>query len=152
MNTERVFAASRFQFTKEYYLIVNFLYRYIIVLYAAVGTFHFIQLMIVCCKQSARLCLRIFVYMFHNSPCYWYTVVCRCTSSKLIEQHQTALWKIVQNICSLVHFNHKRRFSHRYIIACTHTGKYLIYNTYMRTFRRHKTTYLSHKSDKGSLS
>ena len=95
--------------------------------------------MIVSSKKRTRLCTRMFMDVLHNRPCNRDAIVSGSPPTQLVKQHQTARRKVVQDICCLIHFYHKGRLSHRYIIAGTHTGEYLIHHTDTGTLCRNKT-------------
>ena len=147
MNTERVFAATPFQFTQENDFIIDFLHRHIIVLDAFEGLLHFIQFVIVRGKQRTGLGTRMFVDVFHNGPCNGNAVVSGSAAPQLIKEHQTAGGEIVQDVRRLVHLHHKRRFAYGNVVAGAHAGKYLVHQTDVCAFRRNETADLRHKRD-----
>ena len=143
MNTEGVFAATALQFAQEDDFVIYLLHRNVVVLNTLEAFLHLVQLMVVRGKQGACLRLWMLVYMLHNRPGDGNTIICRSTAPQLVEQHQAAGRKVVQDIRRLVHLHHKGRLAHGNIIAGTHTGEYLIHQTDMGTLRRHETADLS---------
>ena len=107
--------------------------------------------MVVRGKQGSGFCLGMLVYMLHNRPGDGNTIICRSTAPQLVEQHQAAGRKVVQDIRRLVHLHHKGRLAHGNIIAGTHTGEYLIHQPDMGTLRRHKTADLSQQRNQRRL-
>ena len=151
MNTERMFAAATFQFAQKNHFIIYLLHRYIVILDALERFLHLVQLMIMSGKQRTCLGFRMLVNMLHNSPSNGNTIISGGSPSQLIKQHQTTAREVVQNICRLIHFNHKGRFAHRNVIAGSHTGEYFIHHTDPRTFGRNKTTHLRQQGNQRSL-
>ena len=108
--------------------------------------------MVVRRKKGTCAGFLVFMNMLHDSPCNGNTVVGGSSSSQFIKKHQASRRNVVEDIGCLVHFDHKRRFSYRNVVAGTYTGKNFIYKADVRTFGRDKASNLRHQGDEGSLS
>src|SRR5690554_526793 len=104
-------------------------------------------------RSKQRLCSRwMFMEEFGNRPRDGDSVVGACSSPNLIEQDQTPFGKVVQNTRRFIHLYHKRGFSHRDVIARSHTGKNLIDTAHTNFRSRNKTSHLGQEDNKRCLS
>lgn len=93
----------------------------------------------------------VLVNVFHNGPGNGNAVVSTCAASQLVEKHQTAVRKVIQNAGGFIHFHHKRTFALRNIVAGTYAGENLIHHPDFGTFHRYKTANLSHERNQCRL-
>ena len=98
--------------------------------------------MVVRGKQCPGLRFGMFMQILHNGPGNTDTIVSGSTSSQLVKEHQRLRRNVVQDVRSLGHLYHKRRFSQRNIIRCPYPREYLIHQAYSRGFCWHETAYL----------
>ena len=122
------------QLAKENHLIVDLLDRYIIVLDTREECFHIVQLVIVRGKKRTGMGFLVLVDVLYDGPCNGDAVIRGSAAPQLIKQHQASGREVVQDISGFIHLDHECRFTHRYVVACSYTGKYLVYQPDMRTF------------------
>ena len=151
MNTEGVLAATRFQLAQEDNLAIHLLHTHVEVLDAREILLHLVQLVIMSGKEGASLRLLVLMQIFHDSPGDGNAIVGGCSTTQLIEKYQRAGRHIVQNVGSLRHLHHKGRFTQRDVVAGSHTGEDLIYQTYPCTLGRNKAAHLSQQHDERRL-
>ena len=151
MDTETVLTPAAYQFPQEYHLVVDLFYRNVIIDNAFICTLHFVQLVIMGSEQRFGSGFGVLVYMLDNSPRDRYTVVSTRSPPQLVEQNQTPLRQIVENIGGLGHLDHKGRFAERDIVRCPHTSENLVHNPYLSGLGRNETSYLSHQNNQSGL-
>ena len=93
-------------------------------------------------KERPRPTSSVFVQVFDNGPGDRNAVISRRASTQLVEEHETALRKVVHNVGRLTHLHHKRTLAHRNIVAGADTRKDLVDHTDLRLFSRHKSAHL----------
>ena len=91
MNPETMFTTTSHQFTDEKYFFIYFFNRHIIVFDAMERFFHFVQLVIVRCKEGFGFELTMFVNKFNDSPSDRNAIISTCSSSQFVEKYQAAV-------------------------------------------------------------
>ena len=107
--------------------------------------------MVVRGKQCTGLCFGMFMQILHDGPGNTDTIVSGSTSSQLIEEHQRLRRNVVQDVRSLGHLHHKRRFSQRNVIRGPYPCEYLVNQTDSRAFCRYEATNLGQQHNQGCL-
>ena len=82
--------------------------------------------------------------MFDHRPGDAETVIGAGASANLIQDDQAAIGGVVENVGSLVHFDHEGRVPAREFVTGSDPGKYAIYETKLATFGRSPAADLSH--------
>ena len=84
----------------------------------------------------------MFMQILDDGPGDRNTVIGRGAPAKLVKQDKRMGSHIVQDVGSLYHLHHKRRFAEWNVVWGTHTSEYLIHQTYSRALCGDETSHL----------
>ena len=150
MKTEAMGHSTLHQLAEEDDVLAHLLDRNMIVLHAVINIFKIVKFMIMSREQSLGT-VAVLMDILHYGAGYGHTVICRCSSSDLVQKHERTGRQIVQDHRRLEHLDHEGRLAAGYVIRRTYTGEDLVAPADLRFCSRHETSYLSHQHDQRSL-
>ena len=96
-------------------------------------------------RSKQRFCLDAVMDIFHNCVGNAHTVKGAGTASHLVEDNQTVLRSVFQNLRYLIHLHHKGALACCQIITGTDARKNLIHRANASLTRRNKAANLRHQ-------
>ena len=143
MDSITLVRATRHDLTQKNNLIVPLTHRDVEIADATALLGEFGQLVIVGCEESARF--DFVVEKFRHAPCDGQPIERGCSSADLIENDETSLRGVVDDVGSFIHFDHERGLATGKIVIRPDAGENAIDQADLRAFRRNEAADLRHQ-------